>query len=328
MRKARLRASAAVVLALLAVLATVVHGPRASAEAATRVYINGVPSPVYFNDGDSFRVLGGPYGGAKTRLGGYNTLESFGPAHQWGTWHPYELFVNAKLATQNARRGTWHCRTEGELDTYGRLLLDCPDLAVDQIRKGLAHAMQIDDTPSRPVYLRVQNEAIRARRGMWRKGVPDFVLTSLHSAAEDPSRDTHYNRLVSTRDGHSDKWEHREVYGECDWVCNDEQRVSPAELRAVARGLREDPSVAPHVRDFFNLHLMELAARFARRGELPEYLTDETARQAVGAHLSQVRARGGLQTQTVRGSCALYVDFRRRYGRDRAWCLRGHGTTP
>jgi micrococcal nuclease len=302
---------------------------QARASRYTTVFINGVPSPVFFNDGDSYRVFGGEFRGTQCRLAGFNTLESFGPVHRWGDWHPYELFVNAKQATLNARRGVWHCTTEGDRDTYGRLLLDCPDLAVDQIRRGLAHAMQIDDTPSRPEYLRAQQEAIREGRGMWAHGVPDYVMTSTHSRDEDLGREWHYNRLVSTRDGHSESQRHRETYGECEWVCNDEIRVDLPRVTAAARRLREDPTLARALAEteFFNLHLIEFVSRYRRLGTLPEYLEGELRAQ-IEERLGRENDAGALgDTYTeADASCMLYVDFRRRYGRERAACLRGHGS--
>jgi endonuclease YncB( thermonuclease family) len=302
--------------------------PSAEADAWTRVFINGRIAPVFFNDGDSFRVMGGELSGTQCRLGGYNTLESFGPGHQWGDWHPYELYVNAKQATTHARRGTWHCVGDGSRDGYGRLLLDCPDLVVSQIRHGYAHAYNIDDTPSRPEYLRAQQEAIRERRGMWAHGVPDYIMTSIHSADEDPSREFHYNRLVSTHDGHTESMQHRETYGECTWVCNDEIRADEGAVESAARRLREDRGLAPLLAEHSNLELREFVRRYARIGELPEYL-HEPARTPVEARLAQERAQGLLgQTRTERGSCALYVEFTRRYGRERASCLRDHGTAP
>src|SRR5687767_1443526 len=81
-------------------------------EPVTRVYLNGVPAPVYFNDGDTFRVLGGQHRGMKARLGGFNTLETFGPVHRWGKWHAKELYVISKMATQHARQGGWHCESK------------------------------------------------------------------------------------------------------------------------------------------------------------------------------------------------------------------------
>ena len=83
-------------------------------------------------------------------------------------------------------------------------------------------------------------EAIRHRRGMWAHGVPGFVLTSLHSADEDPTRDVHYNRMVSTRDGHSEPWMHTDRYPECSWQCATEIQADETRVYAFARSLRAD----------------------------------------------------------------------------------------
>lgn len=298
------------------------------ANAISRVFLNGRPVPVSFNDGDSFRIQAGEYQGSQCRLFGFNSLESFGPAHQWGDWHPYELYIIAKLATLNGRRGTWHCFTDGSRDTYGRLLVECPDLIVDSLRRGYAHAYQADDTPSRPEYLRAQHEAMRERRGMWAHGVPLFVMTSVHSLSEDPSRDWHYDRLISTIDGHSESRQHRNTYEECQWVCNDEVVTDPLATNAVARGLRSDPEIGSMLSSWSNLQLIEFVTRFTRTGELPGYLTGET-RDPILRYLEAERTAGHLgETTTQRGSCMLYVDFTRRYGDDRASCLANHGTLP
>ncbi len=319
------RLTGLVIGAIASVTALALVPVEAEGVAYTRVFINGVPTPVFFNDGDSFRVNGGEYRGSQCRLAGFNTLETFGPAHQWGDWHPYELYVNSKMATMNGRRGTWHCTTDGSRDTYGRVLMICPDLAVDQIRRGLAHAYQVDDTPSSPAYLRAQQDAIAHRRGMWAHGVPDYVMTSVHSFDEDPSREWHYNRLVSTRDAHTESMQHRDTYAECSWVCNEEIRVDLGPVTAAARRLREDPQIAPHLADFFNLHLIEFVSRYRRVQQLPEYLTGP-ARELVERRLAgemQNNLLGG--TRTERGSCMIHVPFERRYGTRGAACVRGHG---
>lgn len=296
------------------------------ADGWTRVILNGVSVPVSFNDGDSFRIQGGPYSGSQCRLTGFNTLESFGPGHQWGTWHPYELYVNAKMATFHGRRGTWHCTTDGTRDGYERLLVDCPDLAISQIQRGYAHAYQVDDTPTRPEYMRAQEEAQRARRGMWAHGVPDYVMTSVHSAHEDPNRPWHYNRLISTRDGHTESQQHRESYDECEWVCNQETRADEARVEIVARRIRAE--LGPFVSEWQNFHLREFVRRFARLGQLPPYLTGPS-REPILALLSAARDRGELgTTRQERGACMLYVEFQRRYGVGRANCLMEHGTVP
>jgi len=313
----------ALVLAALALLPG-----DAGATAWSQVYLNGRAVPVSFNDGDSFRVRAGEYDGVQCRLSGFNTLESFGPGHQWGDWHPYELYVLAKMATYNARRGTWHCFTDGNRDGYGRLLVECPDLVVAAIERGYAHVYNTDDNPSRPEYVRAQHRAIEGRRGMWAHGVPSYLMTSVHSFDEDTSREWHYNRLVSTFDGHSESIRHRETYEECEWVCADETFVDEGAVGALGRSLRADAAAAPLLAERPNFHLEEFVRRFARLGELPGYL-DEAASAPVRAHLEAARAAGRLPApSTRRGACMLYVAFDRRYGLDRATCLREHGTLP
>ena len=191
----------------------------AGAKPETRILLNGRPTPVYFNDGDSFTVLGGPLKDTKTRLSGFNTLESFGPAHRWGTWDPHELYVVAKQATLNARQGEWHCTSDMKRDSYGRMLMFCPDLIDDDIRKGLAHAYSVDEKPADAHQLELQKLAQAEKRGMWAKGIPPFILTSLHSADEGAGEKT-YNRLISTDDGHTEEWKHQDNYVYCQWVCH------------------------------------------------------------------------------------------------------------
>ncbi len=318
------------ILALLVLALSTFVVPEAahSSHATTRVYINGRPTTVHFNDGDSFRQLDGPYAGRGSRLAGFNTLESFGPSHSWGGWHPFELWVNAKMATYNGRQGVWHCTGDGSTDTYGRVLLDCPDLAVDQIRRGFAHAMQIDDTTARPEYLRAQQEAIRNRRGMWAKGVPPFVLTSLHSASEDPTRGDHSNRLVSTRDGHSERWSHNDTYDECSFQCSEIIVADATRVQAYARRLRREPALVPVLEGVANIHLIEAVERYARLEQLPEYLP-AAVQTALEPRLAEARENGQLGTTRLeRGACMVYTDFRRRFGRERASCMRDRGLTP
>ncbi len=315
-------------LALIAAVVGLAPPAVDAAQTVSLVYINGRATRVYFSDGDSFRQLEGPWNGRNSRLGGFNTLESFGAAHSWGTWHPYELWVNAKQATLNAREGVWHCSGDGSTDTYGRVLLDCPDLAISQIRQGFAHAMNVDDSPSRPEYLRAQHEAIRERRGMWAHGVPGFILTSLHSNNENPTRDIQYNRMVSTRDGHSERWQHNDFYPECSWQCTSEIYVDEDIVRAAARGLRENPATREAVADLSNILLIEAVDRYARLAELPEYLEDNV-RDAIHPVLRVERSEGRLGTPQERiGACMIYADFLRRYGRNRASCFFDHGTHP
>ena len=193
----------------------------ALAKPTSRVFLNGRPTPVFFNDGDSFAVLEGPLKGTKARLAGFNTLESFGPVHKWGGWAPSELYVVAKEGALNARRGEWHCDSDLKRDGYGRILWICQDLIEDDIRKGLAHAYSVDEKPADEKLLALQRLAQAEKRGIWAKGVPPFLLTSTHSADEGGAGpEGTYNRLISTVDGHTEKWKHNDVYKECQEVCH------------------------------------------------------------------------------------------------------------
>ena len=125
----------------------------------SEVYLNGKVASVFFNDGDSFRVLSGPLKGTRARLSGFNTLESYGPVHRWGKWTGQELYAFSKKATMNAREGQWHCVSDMNKDIYGRILWRCDDLALSQISQGYAHAMTVDSAPAAELLLKAQREA-------------------------------------------------------------------------------------------------------------------------------------------------------------------------
>ena len=305
-------------LALVAL--TLAAAPAGAAEARTRVLLNGVPTPVVFNDGDSFRVLSGPMTGAKARLMGFNTLESHGAVHQWGGWTTKELYVIAKMATYFARDNVWECSTDGKTDGYGRMLVLCPELAKEQIRRGHAHAMTVSDDPSPPELLEAQREAIAARRGIWAHGVPEYVLTSLHSIEEDTEGKGVYNRLVSTADGHSVKWRHKDRYDECDNVCHlvyevDEAKVGDAVARLqrdygqLIAGIAED-DLRRAVREFARHRHVTTPVPEAKQGALQSLLLGWAAEGAFGAAPGRPEA------------CMIHVDFKRRFGAGRAQCLR------
>ena len=296
----------------------------AGAEPATRVFLNGVPTPVYFNDGDSFRVLAGPLEGTKARLAGYNTLESFGPVHSWGDWQAYELYALAKQATYNARRGTWRCTSDMTRDGYGRMLWVCPGLALDQISKGLAHAMSVTTDPADPELLRAQWRAQTLGLGIWAKGVPEYVVTSLHSAEEDPTRPTTYNRAVSPLDGHSQPWIHTDTYAECQKVCLASQRLQPDAAAKVAGGLLADAVLGPALGAFTPGLLSLVVSDWLREGKV-NGVVPETVRGGLELRLSELKAKGALTpVETTRDACHVYVAFQRRFGLQRAVCLADH----
>jgi endonuclease YncB( thermonuclease family) len=197
---------------------------RARHDAAGVVVLDGVRTAVKWTDGDSFKVNEGPYRGRGTRLVGYNTLEAYGPVHSWGGWTPDELFELAAAASGVAAAGEWSCTTRGKEDGYHRLLVDCPELAVEMARTGTGLAYAVDGERPAPRVLEAQREAQAAGAGMWRRGVVKGVLTSVHSLGEDGEVEadaTVYNRVVDTRTGQALKRVHAQRYGTCETVCEE-----------------------------------------------------------------------------------------------------------
>jgi endonuclease YncB( thermonuclease family) len=293
-----------------------------AAQPRTRVVLNGKTVPVSFNDGDSFRIHAGTYSGAQARLAGFNTLESHGPVHQWGTWTLKEMYVLAKMAMYEGRRGTWSCTTDGKADTYGRILLNCPDLAKALVRKGLAHAMTVNDAPADAALLKVQHEAQRERRGMWAHGVPPFVLTSLHSVEEDTTGEGTYNRLVSTEDGHSLKWKHSDKYDECAKICFKVYTVDDAKVDEVTKAVTADSRIASIAAKLSAEDLREAIAQFARWRHVSTSVPEDK-RATFEEYLQQYVTSGAFgEQQATDSTCMVHVPFERRYGSGRAACLR------
>lgn len=305
--------------------ALVVAGRDVVAESAARVYLNGVPSQVTFNDGDSFRVLAGPLEGSKARLAGFNTLESHGPVHQWGEWTAKELYFLAKMATLNGRQGVWHCTSDMKKDGYGRVLWDCPDLVEDQIRKGYAHALTVTESPAPEKYLALQREAQAAKRGIWAHGAPEYIITSTHSAAEAfAPGELPYNRLVSSVDGHSKKWRHNKKYEECENVCYVPAKLDPAKVTAAAEALKADPKLSKALEAVPVEALAAAITTFIdRTGNFPPDLLPEKLQDDVAVTLDELRESGALgELDPSQQSCMIYTDFERRFGSSQATCLK------
>jgi endonuclease YncB( thermonuclease family) len=300
-----------------AVTAMVAFGVSGSGEAsptAGMVRINGVATPVYFNDGDTFRALAGQYRRRPARLAGFNTLESYGPVHRWGGWSYRELYVNAKQATLNARRGVWNCDLDPtQKDGYGRVLAVCLDLAEDQIRKGLAHAYSIGN-PSPMRLIKAQREAIVQGRGMWAKGVPAMVLTSLHSADERLNNENNYNRLISSLDGLSAKWKHQDLYGECEEVCHPTVVLDDKTAMQVIAELRADESTRKHVAGMEDVYLMALLNEYTTTGRVAQVFDGKNGHAVVAKLLDAMKAQGVMSSARKQdGSCVVYATFERRY---------------
>ncbi|HEY1100657.1 MAG TPA: thermonuclease family protein [Myxococcota bacterium] len=301
-------------VALVAVVVTAASV--AHAEPATKVYINGRATPVYFNDGDSFKPLAGPFKGSQSRLAGFNTLESFGPVHAWGTWTEKEMWVIAKLATKHAQHGVWHCETDAKRDTYGRLLMHCKDLAKSHIENGFAQVMTIDEKPGDPELIEAQQRAIAGRRGMWAHGVPSYILSSLHSTSEGGDKNGKTsNRLVSTTDGHSEKWAHETDYPECEKVCRKSKVLTDAALPIV----KEAIVAIDGLKDASDVDVVRYTDEFLSFGSAT---SGREHRAALDGVFKRLQGEGKLTAVEQNDSCHVYVDFRRRFGGDRAMCLR------
>ncbi len=311
---------------LAALILLIASAPDARAEAKTLVMVNGKPMPVFFNDGDSFRVLEGGLSGTRARLAGFNTLESHGPVHRWGAASAKEMYVIAKMATLFGRRGTWTCNSELEKDTYGRALFECPDLREALVRKGLAHAMTVTAEPASDRLLEAQREAQEAGRGLWSQGVPRWIITSLHSIDERPDKPTAYNRIVSTRDGHSEKWRHTRQLKECEEVCLYGVKMDEMGIKKAAQAIRADPRIAPFLvtESWFRpaRHFGVLLEVYGMTGSIAHWVPKEM-RETFRTVLKELEEAGHIVFE--RGeiqSCMIYVPFKRWHGNDRAKCLR------
>ena len=182
------------------------------------IRLNGELMSVRWSDGDSFKFKSGPHAGRGVRLQGYNTLESYGPVHRWGAWTRLELYTIAKSSWKLGASETWDCTTTGEADHYGRLLVNCPGAAETLVREGHGVVFSMDgDAPK--ALLAVQVAAMKARKGIWAKGTPQEVISSLHSADEGDGTRPTYNRVMDTRTGAAEEAVHTDTYVTCQEVC-------------------------------------------------------------------------------------------------------------
>ena len=184
------------------------------------VVLNGETTSVRWSDGDTFSFKSGPHKRSSARLAGYNSLESYGPVHRWGDWTPTQLYFLAKSSWKLGAAQTWTCSSEGEKDHYGRLLVDCPEAALAMVSEGHGLVFGVDDAPPAAL-LAAQATAMKTKKGMWEKGNPHEVITSLHSADEGESKGVTYNRIVDTRTGLSREAAHKQVFAVCEEVCLD-----------------------------------------------------------------------------------------------------------
>jgi endonuclease YncB( thermonuclease family) len=185
---------------------------------ANQIELNGTIINVRWGDGDTFSYKNRDGKRKSARLAGFNALESYGPVHRWGQWTPQELYRLSKEAGTVAGSRGWVCTRQPGGGGYGRLLVACPDLQKELLERGLAHVFSMKG-PADAATLSVQHQAQSEGKGMWAKGVPKGMITSLHSKDERSDRDTAYNRVVNTQTGHAPTVSHREVYQVCQEVC-------------------------------------------------------------------------------------------------------------
>jgi micrococcal nuclease len=190
------------------------------------VTLGGERMTVRWSDGDSFKFKDGPYDGSGVRMTGYNTLESYGPVHRWGAWTAQELYEIARTSKDLGASQEWECTTTGERDGYRRVLVSCPGVALHMVEEGHAHVFGFDDPISKDL-LAAQKKAQRKKKGMWKKGVPSVIITSLHSADEnwENKGDGPYNRVADTRTGESEKRHHSDRYETCQEVCMGDKKT-------------------------------------------------------------------------------------------------------
>jgi endonuclease YncB( thermonuclease family) len=207
------------VLHACALAAAVALAAPSARGARGEVILAGERVPVRWTDGDSFRVGGGRFAGRAARLGGVNALETFGPVHRIGASAPAELLAVARATAPLAASRVWRCETDGAADGYGRLLVSCPDAAEALVRAGLAMVFAVDGAPE-PALLAAQRAAQADRAGLWARGAPPLVPTSLHSAdEEDLGPRGAYDRIADTRTGAAAARPHGRTYGTCEEVC-------------------------------------------------------------------------------------------------------------
>lgn len=316
-----LKRIAKISLSTLSILVFCLWGGSALANPQTSVTLNGQIAPVFFNDGDSFRVLSGELKGSKARLAGFNTLESYGAVHSWGNWTKKELYALAKMGTYNAREGTWTCTSDLSTDTYGRYLWVCPDLVVDQIKKGYAHAMSVTAESAGANAVAAQKEAVDNKRGIWAHGVPEYVLTSLHSTEEQSSDRATYNRLVSSVDGHSLKWKHNEKYEECQDVCwkpSQEDRY-----QRFTKRFAKHQAVSSWISVYDEATQSNNMTAFLNGKQNQASWKEDSHKESAQKAFADMKEAGWVDAaHSDIETCMLYVDFRRRFGASRAVCLK------
>jgi hypothetical protein len=112
----------------------------------------------------------------------------------------------------------WACTVLGGEGGYGRGEVDCPELKRELLGRGLAHVFAVGQDGD-PADLALQAEAMAARKGMWAKGAPVLLVTSVHSLDEKPGQTSVYNRVAVLATGRAEERAHAETWAACQEVC-------------------------------------------------------------------------------------------------------------
>ena len=99
----------------------------------------------------------------------------------------------------------------------GRVLVDCPELRKAMLESGYAHPFSIGG-PAPEADLQAMRIGMENKAGIWGKGVPSVLITSLHSQDEKPDKEV-YNRVCDLQTGECAERVHTETYETCQTVC-------------------------------------------------------------------------------------------------------------
>ena len=139
------------------------------------VILDGVSIAVEWDDGDTFHGKTADGTKIKARLAGYNTLESYGPVHQWGDWTEKELYAFAKESGVFAskRFGNVQIPKKAE-DMDGCLLIVQDCLRKAMLENGFAHPFSIGG-PAPEADMQALRTGIENKAGIWAKGCTEIV---------------------------------------------------------------------------------------------------------------------------------------------------------
>jgi hypothetical protein len=185
--------------------------------------------------------------------------------------------------------------------------------------------MSVDDEPADPTFMAAQRQAMEAKRGIWSHGIPAYVMTSLHSTTEGGGSEdgTQYNRMVSTFDGHSNSMRHKDAYDECQWVCSKERSVTDASVTEAVEALKTRGDLDAILGDLTDAQVAQIVRDYAHVGWFSRFRKDKEKMLELELALAKLTQDGLLPGSVMgEGSCVIYVEFKRRYGKSRPGCLR------